>query len=299
MGTLARRLAEVARLWGLDPAGWQGEVDRVAHLEESDPAEALERFRALKRRLVEARRADLLAALRARPFARGLPDASTQGMTQRELERETRALERAARLAAAAQEALDDERAARASLSLRSVPEPPPLPEAPWDALAPVAEEAEARRRVARREARLEERARDAQRRARRLRARPVAVPDLSTEAVPSPDDVEAILSQAEAALAEAEEVEDALAGVERGVTADVARWLPQTRKRLLAEARAHVASLPPREAAEALRAMAPRVAEAAREAARLAEEAARARRRGGRAPEGERRAGDPTDMYG
>lgn len=290
MAQLADRLRDVMREYGWDPAARDAELSALEAMEAQDAKAAHERFLELRRQLAVRHRADLLAKLRAFPFVRDAPPTETKGMGIKAVESEARAAERSLAHARAIQRALDEESQARASLRSRRVAAPATLPSAPWDRLAPLAEGAEARRRVAAREARVEERARDVTRRAAK-----VGVPCPDTSAMPA-DEADAALDEAEARVREEETLTAAHDAATRPLRdAAVVEWMKPSRKALQREADAalqarDLAALEDVQArAEALRV----------EAARRSGEAARARRRGQRGPERERSSGDAMDGYG
>jgi hypothetical protein len=299
MGQLSQRLGDILRSYGWDPAAWHGDLQSLAFLEGSDPKAAVERFHEMKRGFAAQRRADLLRALAAFPFARGVPPSDTRGMGIREVESEVRAALRSLSLAREAAAALAEAEATRKRLALRVPPPAPPLPEAPWDALAPVAEAAEAERRRVAREARLEERIADARRQTARLRHFRVEVPDLSSRAVPEPAEADVRLAPLEARLKALHDVEEAYEAACAPLrAAETREWRKESRKALEREAQALLALPDPAEAARRLRALQPR-AEALRvEAAKLSSEAARARRSGRAPPAAERGPGDAMDPY-
>ncbi|HET6405573.1 MAG TPA: hypothetical protein VFH78_13090, partial [Candidatus Thermoplasmatota archaeon] len=95
MGQLADRLAFLTTRYGSDAAAWQHELHALAALEASDTKAALERFHALKRRLAEFRRAQLLRELRGYSFVRDVPSSETRGYSMQELEADIREATRA------------------------------------------------------------------------------------------------------------------------------------------------------------------------------------------------------------
>ena len=299
MGPLAQRLGVILRGYGWDPAAWHGDLQSLSHLETADPKAAVERFHEMKRAFAVQRRADLLRALVAFPFVHDAPPAHARGMGLKEVEREIRLAQRALAHAREAQAALAEAAATRQRLRLRAPPTAPPLPDAPWDALAPVAEAAEAIRRAVAREARVEARADQAMRDASRLRRLKIDVPDLSSRAVPDPADADALLAPLEARLKALHAVEDAHEAATAPLRSpEVRAWRRESGRALEREADRCLA-LPPDDAVTVLRALLPQ-AEALRvEAAKLSSEAARARRSGRAQPAPERRRGDMLDPYG
>lgn len=292
MGQLAQRIAHLTARYGSDPAAWQHEVSALAALEERDLKAALERFYALKRRLAEFRRAQLLRELKAFPFVVDVPPGDARGYPLQEIEADirdaTRALGHARRIA----RAIEEEREARASLRLRELPPAPPLPSARWDSLGALADDAEALRRSAMREARLERRLAELASRARRLRLASVPAPDPALKA----EALDAALDACEEALARAERLEEAHARALAPLRApDVATYRHDRRRRIEREAKEAAA----RGDVAALDALAARAEALRQEAAALASQAARARRSGRGAPEGERRPSDGIDPYG
>ncbi|HUR68642.1 MAG TPA: hypothetical protein VM370_05295 [Candidatus Thermoplasmatota archaeon] len=292
MGVLAERLAYLATRYGSDAAAWQHEIHAVAALEESDAREALERFHALKRRFAEFRRAQLLRELRSFAFVRDVPSTEAGGYETKEIEADIRAATRALGLARAIQRAQEEEADARAGLRLRRLAlEDARAAHASWDALAPLAREAESRRRVVAREARLDRRLAEAQRRAGKL-ARAVALPDAGLDAGP----MDAALDDAETRLDRAETLEDAWRAALAPLKApEVATYRHDSKRSLEREAQARL------EAGDlsALRALLPRAEALRKEAAALASQAARSRRTGSAPPPRERRSSDPMDGYG
>lgn len=290
MGQLADRLRDLMREYGWDPSARDAELSALEALEAQDAKAAHERFLELRRAFAVRHRADLLAELRAFPFVRDVPPADARGMGLKEVESEARALARALAYARDAQRALDEEAAARASLASRGLAPAPALQPAPWDRLAPLADAAEARRRVAAREARVEARARDLVRRAAKA-----GVPAPETSGLAA-DAADAALDDVERAVRAAEALREAHDAATRPLRdAAVAEWTRESRRALQREADKAL-DAGDLSALEALRGR----AEALRaEAARKSEAAARARRRGERAPERERRAGDALDGYG
>lgn len=289
---LAQRIAHLTTRYGSDPAAWQHETAALAALEASDPKAAIERFHALKRRLVEFRRAQLFRELRAFPFVSDVPAGDTRGYPIKELEADVREATRALAHARAIAAALAEERDALATLRRRAAAPGAPVIAGRWDALPPLAEVAEARRRAAMREARLERRYADGERRAARIEWRKVPLPDPTLPA----EALDAALDATEAGLDAAEELDEAYrAAIVPLRSPEVATFRGESRRALDREARAlaeagdigGLARLATR--AEALR----------EEAAKLASEAARSRRAGRAPPERERRASDTMDGYG
>lgn len=296
MGQLADRLGDVLRSYGWDPAAWAGELHALAFLEVEDLKEAHGRFLDLRRSFAVQRRADLLRSLAAFPFVRDVPPADARGMGLKEVESEMRAAQRSLASAREAAAALAEAEESRLGLARRALPPAPPLPEASWEALGPVAEAAEAERRRAAREARLEERIARAHRAAARLRHHRVDVPDLGSAAVPDPAVVDALLAPLEERLGALHALEDAHEAALAPARSHEARtWRRESARALEREAKA----LLERADHEGLAALQVK-AEALRvEAARVGAEAARARRSGRAPPQAERRPGDPMDGYG
>lgn len=292
VGQLAERLRDLMRSYGWDPAARDGELAALDAMEAADAKAAHHRFLELRRAFAERYRADLLAKLRGFPFVLDVPPAETRGMGLREVESEARVAERALRQARAIQQGLDAEAEARSALAKRSLAPAPPFPAASWERLAPLVEEADARRRLAAREARVEARAAEAAKRAARLRRLRVAVPE--TARLPAAD-ADARLGEVEAATREAEALEAAHDAATRPLRDPaVSEWLRESRRALQREADA---ALEARDLA-GLAAAGARAEALRKDAAARAEAAARARRRGGAAPERERRAGDAMDPY-
>lgn len=291
---LADRIAFLTTRYGSDPAAWQHEIAALAAMEQADPKAAIERFHHLKRRLVEFRRAQLFRELRAFAFVTDVPGTDTKGYPVKELEADvreaTRALALAKRIAGAWREAQE----AVASLRHRPAPSTSAAAVAAsrWDALALLADAAEAARRAAMREARLERRYAAAARRVGRLELRPVVLPRSSLDA----EAFDAALDETERALDAAEALDEAYrASVAPLKAPEVATFRHDTKRKLEREAR----SLGEAGDVAGLQRVAAR-AEALRvECAKLASEAARSRRAGRAGPERERRGSDTMDGYG
>lgn len=290
VGQLSDRLVYLTTRYGSDAAAWQHEIHALAALEEADAKAALERFHALKRRLAEFRRAQLLRELRAFPFVADVPPSDAKGYTIREIETEIRDATRALAHARRIERALREIDEARATLVHRALPVAPTDAATPWDALAALADATERRRRAAMREGKLDERLRKAGSRARKLR-----VGDLPDAGLPS-DELDTALTALEARIDHAERLADAHAkAIAPLKTPEVATYKHGSRRKLEHEANAL------RDAGDinGLAALAARSDQLRRDAAAMASQGARSRRRGIAAPEGERRPGDGVDPYG
>ena len=291
MGQLADRLAHLTTRYGSDAAAWQHELHALAALEQTDQRAALEKFYALKRRLAEFRRAQLLRELKAFAFVADVPSQDTRGYPVKEIEADIREATRALGHARAIERALRDIDEARSALVHRALSVGEPMRAAAWDALAPLAEEMERRRRVALREARIERRWRAAEVRARKL-AGAVALPDARLGA----DILDAALDEVEPKLDAAEALAAAYAKAIAPLKfAEVSTYKHESKRKLEREA----ADLRAREDVAGLRAVEARAEALRKEAAALASQAARSRRRGVQGPQGERRPGDGIDPYG
>lgn len=290
MGQLADRLAYLTTRYGSDAAAWQHDIHALAALEGSDAKAALERFHALKRRLAEFRRAQLLRELRGSPFVRDVPSADTKGFPTKEIEADIREATRALTHARAIERALREADEARRGLALRADPGAPTLAAAPWNALTPLAAEIEAYRRAVMREARLDERLREAVSRARKLGH--TGLPDAALPAA----ELDAALDELDAALDRAQRIADAYGrAIAPLKMPEVATYKHESRRRLEREAADHRA----RGDIGALESLAARAEALRKEAAAMASQAARSRRRGRAGPEGERRPSDGIDPYG
>jgi hypothetical protein len=284
---LADRIAALLREHGLDPAARQSELHALSALEASDVKLAHERFLEMKRALLVERRAQLLGELRRYAFARGVPSGDATRYPIQEIESDVREAARALGHARQAQQALDDEDAARRALVARPLAPAPALTPAAWTALAPLVEIAESRRRAARRELRVEERSADLARRAARVK---VAIGDISAL---DADSAHEALDEVELRVVAAERLAATRAAALAPLADPAVReWRRESMRGLEREIRearevAELAAL--RIRAEALR----------KDAAAHAEQAARARRSGRAPPERERRTGDALDPYG
>lgn len=286
MGQLADRIAHLLREHGFDPAARQADIQALAHLEESDNALAQTRFHELKSHIFREARALLISSLKTKPFVRDLPPLDTTGYSTREIESELRQLEKAAPHAAAIAAAQQEEAKLRGAIRFRAIPPEATLPSAHWTELAPLVDLAESSRRILAREARIEQRARDASRRGAKLG---VIVPPPATA-------TDEALDQVEAALRQAETLEDAHAAAVAPLRDPaVATWRGDSRKRFVREADA----LHKRGDTEGLHELAARAEELRREAAKASEDAARARRAGRAPPPKERKSTDAMDPYG
>lgn len=292
MSVLAARLAELLRSWGVDPELRQADLHAVAQQEAQDNRQAAARFHELKRRFAWERRGELIGALRRHAFIEALPDERGEGMTQRQIEREIGWLRAALAHARDAQAALDEAETLLASLTTRRAVAPE-VARVAWTDAREAAASAEARRRVAAREARVEARAQDARRRAARLSWRLVAVPEVSSDAMPDADVANAALDAVEAALRDAEAAEDAARAAKAALRDPALAAHRRKEARELGRAiDAALAMAEAREAAVAIRDVLPRIESLRRAAAADAARALRARKEGRPPPPSEGRGG-------
>jgi hypothetical protein len=290
MGALADRLGYLARRYGSHASAWQHEIAAVAALEKAEPREALERFHALKRRFAEFRRLQLLDELRAYAFIIELPPRDTKGWESHEIEADIRAATKALSMARSIATALQEAADARASLQVRTLPEPIHLPPTRWDALEGLAADVETDRRHAAREARLDRRLVDAQRRARRVGIS--GLPDPLSGA----DALDMSLDTFGSRLDEAEELAQCYhSAIEPLRAPEVATYRGESKRVLEREAQA----LRERTDAAGLHDLLVRTEALRKEAAALASQAVRSRRKGLAVPERERRSSDTMDGYG
>ncbi|HLE97982.1 MAG TPA: hypothetical protein VI997_11470 [Candidatus Thermoplasmatota archaeon] len=301
MGQLSARLRELVVEYGEDDRAWQPEIDALAAIEQRDAKEAHERFESLRKRLAHGRFQQLLGALRGFAWLDGLPDGDLRGASLKEVDREIVRLELALQRARSVEAALGEARADLAGLvARRAVFDATPFARVAFARLGPVAEQAEAVRRRLAAEARADGRYRKAKARSARLDLARVAIPDLSSEAVPDAAAANAALDLVEPSVEAAEKVEDLLQRVRKELRDPSVKEYKAHVRRLLGERAESEATGNDRvAAAAALEATLAEARDLRAYAAKKAEEAARARRRGGARPERERRAGDLSDYHG
>ncbi|HWG91568.1 MAG TPA: hypothetical protein VNZ52_12035 [Candidatus Thermoplasmatota archaeon] len=301
MGQLSRRLREVLPLYGIDPRLHQAELDAIDARERADPAAAHDLFEALRLKVARGRHRELHERLRAHAFVTDLFPADTSTLKLRDLDQEINELQEALRHAEAVAAALAEARGHASALRDRAARvDEAPFRAVPMRELGKAAVAAEAVRRAAAQEARVEERLLATRQRSARLTRRQVAVPDLSSAAVPDPGAAAERLTALEGELSAAEAVEEAHGRVVRLLRDAAVREFKRETARTL-EGRADAASLlAPAEAVPALRKLEAEAERLRVEAAGLARSAARARRVGGTGPERERkRGGDLPDYFG
>ncbi len=301
MGQLSGRLKEILRSHGDDPRAHGSTIDRIARLEsdgETKAAHAL--FTEAKTSAARGHLARIQDSLARHTFVADPPSHDVSTWPLDEVEREIRRLGAAATAADAIAEALQSARSLQEGLVERTAAgDFAAFTAIPLAGLDANAEAAEALRRRMARESHVQQRYRIVRNRAAKISARPLAVPDLSTAALPDPDAASRVLDDLEGQLADAERVDGALRAVERVLLdAAVREHARKDRRRILAAAAAASLTGPVADAVERLRELAAEAEVVRVDAAAFATKRSRARKRGAVAPKPDRDSGDMQDYY-
>ncbi|MHB8584790.1 MAG: hypothetical protein ACYDDF_02995 [Thermoplasmatota archaeon] len=294
LGQLSGRLKEILRGYGYDPELYRARLAEIDRLERPEPKKAHALFARFRREIALQKHGELRKAL-TRPWLRTPPDL-VGDETLRQIDREIIRFQRDAKLALAADRAMEDARALRSQLRERSLAPIDSLPAVDLDGLPEAAARAEGARRTAAQEMRNEARLQKVRSRAQKIRFGRVGIVSPSEVRTLSADALSARLDADEASLARAEKLDNARTAVTRVLRDPSVRdFLPSAGRALEERANALVEA----DDINGLRKLYDEAELVVQRAAEKASQGARARKHGTRAPGREKRPSDMQDMYG